>query len=997
MPIEDATVKQEASFNALLLRTMFSEAYTVAYDFRRCVTLQGQGDTGSANLHRAGSLLQRLYDHQDVPQIVKAKAIGDLAEIAEESGDLATCFNLENTASHLFETFGHAHAALDIGVREVCRKMRHHGTDAKIDLEKEVDLFKVYVKGYEETDFVHGTHNAHCALLASIPNSFYFDFQLALVGVCQELAKQGGAKLLWFLHYAGALAQWLVHSGRAARIVEGANAIYEEIRSGDCKWLIGFISYITGQAYLQLHDLQNALHWTAICKSTWETCSPFDRAEAVTLDLHAKLRIDSDEKATEAIIQSTDGEVEQNIKNGLIKQAVDQLDWIITIIFIPRHDARTVNWLERMESLVRRLPNTDADLKLANLYQAHGVRLLDTFNQDPATSVEEEAVRMLEMAIPLYLKHKRLYEAANTRQMHGMVIYRMYQKSPTLQLLHNSFEKFQIANDLFRTLDITSQISTSSYWCAFMAYQAWIKGWFDRENVLKLLTIAKNDRDQERIELSIFGGLKALSEKQTFGASTQVQYLFEMAMHVCVKWPILPETLWQWVQKAKARSLSDILGLEVLVPKALLSEISEDNRMKDLFHRERTLLLAIKKADMTSRLSIRGELHSVQKQMREYPMLKATMDLRDGIPVSLAQLHDIAAAAASNSFSNHLVFVDWVFSEDCVYICTVKDQGMPLVNKCDITRHEIEAWKQTYLDLQDGRSMCIGIDGPEENSPNHPFRQIDALVEPLLGVIDDLDLLICSVTGVLHSIPIHALWIKNSPLIVWNPIVYTASMTTFAQCFHRAEQRKAEKGSTMMMAVYEPSPDTDFHPKEQQDVYDSIRDLAMTKNAYHLVGRVERTIFEASIQSSTLFHFHGHCKLNKVVITDQSLVLADGDFSIKDIFKMNLPAPHITLIACDSASQGINAGDEPLGIVTALLCTGASSALGTIWPTASGTGRNFSKHFYVELGSNSEASVFDLASALRTAVLKIRRNRRTRLPYHWASFVLHGAWFTKSS
>jgi CHAT domain-containing protein len=161
---------------------------------------------------------------------------------------------------------------------------------------------------------------------------------------------------------------------------------------------------------------------------------------------------------------------------------------------------------------------------------------------------------------------------------------------------------------------------------------------------------------------------------------------------------------------------------------------------------------------------------------------------------------------------------------------------------------------------------------------------------------------------------------------------------------------------------------------------------------------VTKAHFVDVIQQSALLHFHGHCLLDSDVLTEQSLELADGYLLAKEVFDMKLRNPHITLIACESASQGIAAGDEPLGLVTALLCAGASSVVGTIWPTASGTGRLFADVFYAnlerqrdELGGNS--GIFNIADALRSSVIWLRGQKDTRHPYCWASFVLHGSWF----
>jgi CHAT domain-containing protein len=235
-------------------------------------------------------------------------------------------------------------------------------------------------------------------------------------------------------------------------------------------------------------------------------------------------------------------------------------------------------------------------------------------------------------------------------------------------------------------------------------------------------------------------------------------------------------------------------------------------------------------------------------------------------------------------------------------------------------------------------------------------------------------------------------------MITRYPIVYCASMTIFVQCWRQAAAQRSERAKVAMMAVFEPSPGIGFSRNEQQRVYNEIHRIASTPDANIITGAAgNRANLQSALQSSTLFHFHGHCRLDKTMIAEQSLVLADGDFSVRDFFEEKLLGLHITLIACDSASQSISAGDEPLGIVTALLCAGASSVLGTIWPTSSRTGRNFSTEFYGELKKGPGDGIFNLAMALQKAVVNIRKERTTRHPCHWASFVLHGSCFASMS
>lgn len=119
-------------------------------------------------------------------------------------------------------------------------------------------------------------------------------------------------------------------------------------------------------------------------------------------------------------------------------------------------------------------------------------------------------------------------------------------------------------------------------------------------------------------------------------------------------------------------------------------------------------------------------------------------------------------------------------------------------------------------------------------------------------------------------------------------------------------------------------------------------------------------------------------------------------FTVEDFFDLHLQAPHFTLMACNSALQNVSTGDEPLGLITAILCAGASSVLGTLWAIQSRTARIFAKHFYTEFANSPpNINVFDLARASREAICKMKYEFDTREPYHWAGFVLHGSYFSR--
>lgn len=70
-----------------------------------------------------------------------------------------------------------------------------------------------------------------------------------------------------------------------------------------------------------------------------------------------------------------------------------------------------------------------------------------------------------------------------------------------------------------------------------------------------------------------------------------------------------------------------------------------------------------------------------------------------------------------------------------------------------------------------------------------------------------------------------------------------------------------------------------------------------------------------------------------------------------------------------------------------------------MWPIASGTGRKFLKRFSANLHTGNDGeSIVDVAVALQKAVKKLKTGPKAKKePYHWASFVLYGAWFYRKS
>jgi len=266
------------------------------------------------------------------------------------------------------------------------------------------------------------------------------------------------------------------------------------------------------------------------------------------------------------------------------------------------------------------------------------------------------------------------------------------------------------------------------------------------------------------------------------------------------------------------------------------------------------------------------------------------------------------------------------------------------------------------------------------------------------------------------------------PLIERNPVVYAASMTNFVQCCRNARDSPPQKGlAKSFVEAYEDFAGYEFDLAEQTSVQGLIIKLAEETGGEHYHGQeVLFDGFSRIAERSKMLLFHGHCDLDADDIKSQGLRLpllpgqqSDESvlFPVPSFFNLNLHhAPHIILMACASTAQAITPGDEPLGLVTALLCAGAASVLGTMWPVQSRTARVFAERFVAnwdaarcsggESGDDGGGQEdrnrerkgggwLNLAIAVREAVLDLREGVRTKEVWHWGGFVLHGSFFCR--
>ena len=538
------------------------------------------------------------------------------------------------------------------------------------------------------------------------------------------------------------------------------------------------------------------------------------------------------------------------------------------------------------------------------------------------------------------------------------------------------------------------------------------------EETIKYLNQGEALADEQRNDLSALNTKQAIIAKQALRNTKNSVIFYDLAIRINMLAENV-EGVWHWLQKAKARSVSDLLGLGIHIPENLKADIDANPKARIMLEEETALLAKIEQDKTDSQFFLRKELEALRKNMHNVKCLDELLNLREGQSVSQTRLRELHKLQGVTKGDRRTFFADYFIVNGNVLMLVMCDvlAGVAHFN-LNTTASQVVDWKKRYIEGD-----------PLSTTDMEPLQELSKLVEPLVQLANAGDLLVLCATDVLHSIPLHAATISaesEKPLIERNPVVYTSSMTILHQCISRAAAAvKAEKARpATFCAVYE-QPGEHGWEREREKVYATSRKLAsMFDGAATLTGGdVTRAGFAEACESHVM-SFYGHHNFEAQNIMDQGLELVSvekpinesnasaGDagrgtpnqlilnpdaFTVSDIFVAGIRASHITLIACASASQAVQQGDEPLGTVTALLCAGASSVLGTMWAIESRSGRLFSEAFHSRLAeAATDGDVVDVAVALQQAIKKLRRNDDSEEPFHWASFVLHGSWFYRN-
>ncbi len=320
-------------------------------------------------------------------------------------------------------------------------------------------------------------------------------------------------------------------------------------------------------------------------------------------------------------------------------------------------------------------------------------------------------------------------------------------------------------------------------------------------------------------------------------------------------------------------------------------------------------------------------------------------------------------------------WVEWVAVQGRLCLFVERPDRAPQARLLTLSLEQVERDTALFLSASGFRRTLR--DRPDR------LRVFAPLVAPLLELAEGLDTLVLCPTGALGRLPLHALPLGDAPLLARHAVSYAPARSVHAACRMRGAHARGHG-----IALFGDPTD------DRANAAQMVAALGAQFETTPLFGSgVTQAALAEAFARAAVLHYQGHAVFDRRDPPSSGLVLADGvRFSVAELMRLQaVPARLVVLAACEGGLNDLGPGDEPLGVVPALLGAGVAGVLAALWNVRDDAARAFMTAFYeaLEMGAASPAG------AARQAALALRAQAPFSSPYHWAPFAVFGDGLTR--
>lgn len=248
----------------------------------------------------------------------------------------------------------------------------------------------------------------------------------------------------------------------------------------------------------------------------------------------------------------------------------------------------------------------------------------------------------------------------------------------------------------------------------------------------------------------------------------------------------------------------------------------------------------------------------------------------------------------------------------------------------------------------------------------------ELLLEPLESELSAPRLTIIP-HGMLHSIPFHALRMREGYVLDRWEVAYAPSAAVWKFCHQRPET----EGARSLVFGYS-DPDIAYVSEEVDALIGLLPDADVYEDDRAILENVP---MEGSYR---YLHFATHAIFRKDNPLFSGLKLSDGWLIAHDLYNRRLDCSMATLSACRTGMSAVIPGDELLGLARGFLSAGARAVMVSLWAAHDEATAQLMVECYSRMAQGAAR-----ATALREAQKAVRA--QFPHPYYWAAFALIGA------
>ena len=537
------------------------------------------------------------------------------------------------------------------------------------------------------------------------------------------------------------------------------------------------------------------------------------------------------------------------------------------------------------------------------------------------------------------------------------------------------------------------------------------------------IDLTKEFMSQEHSKMGIMASFISFSENIAASQNAQRQgapdmELDDLAFHTY-------ERFLKWTQRSKGRGLIDLLYFDVGLVQDLLETSSNDKGKPMASGLEPDLASSVKNIHIVENIPLQDEAEKVEPSTSRVAPTMLSKDAIDDRIVSKAMINEMLSKVEDDVVLVDIINIAYLGeggSQAILYRKNTTILPIPLPN---LTLQAVERWVEKNLGTQEKpirKPLC-------EEGYASALQELTPLLMPLFNPelpqsIKAKEVIIFCLTGALHRIPIHAVPINGVPLIESHPVAYCQSLTIMHRGYEAVCKSLRPIPGTESLAIV-PSYEKPWmsEAEAEERLLEEVDCISKALDAKSCSGfdLTKETVQNAlSYCSHVLYFGHVHYNskhpirsallLNELAYKDPSLEKPGSEgLAVRDLFKIQLHKPALaTIIGCGSGQALISESDDVLGIPSALLFTGASAVVSTLWPIDPDDGANFATELYhafhrqqmsrkaEEKNADQESdlkSCVNVARAMHRAVNILRqRGEEKNATYHWAAFYLTGFW-----